>query len=440
MPKGTAVKLQPHEAEFVNLDNPKTMLEWVLPNFVALTAGETLPIVYNNRTYKIDVLEVEPGTAISLIDTNLNLDLAPPLTGGMGFGMGGGEKEVKPPSSPEKKDGHGVGGGTGVGGGGAGAVSGVVDAAGELKEGVDYKICDNCMHKISMNTYATHSAVCPRINWRCDRCGAVVQKAQREEHMREAHSPVTCEACGEVTESGKLAGHKESECKYRDSQCEFCELKMPYANKFEHEDKCGGITEPCPECKQRVRRRGKFTQHAQQPPTQLTTTHSYLDAVAHPSVCGTRSREHSFGYGDRHLGVPPSFGSGMRKSPSVFYCEKCSEVSISFDDLQVHMLTAHHDGETPQGQSAAEGGEKEGGGTTTTTTSTTTTTNGTDPVPMDTVILRKCAWSGCNKLEEEAKTFNICAGCRAIQRLVPSFKPLVCCVCTGLILFFFPSS
>lgn len=80
------------------------MLEWLLPNYVALTgklpianttdlcgcllshntatlAGQTLVLNFNQKEYHLTVLEVSPGRAISLIDTNINLDFAAPLSG-----------------------------------------------------------------------------------------------------------------------------------------------------------------------------------------------------------------------------------------------------------------------------------------------------------------------------------------------------------------------
>jgi hypothetical protein len=63
------------------------------------TAGETLVLTYNEKKYSLEILEVAPGRAVSLIDTNINLDFAPPLIG-----------EIKPlaattaPTEEEKKE------------------------------------------------------------------------------------------------------------------------------------------------------------------------------------------------------------------------------------------------------------------------------------------------------------------------------------------------
>lgn len=269
--KGTFVKLQPHDASFHNSrDNPKAMLEWVLPNYVALTAGEDLVITHNDVQHHLNVLEVQPGWAISLIDTTINLDFAPPLHGqvqnNLATTLDGGSATG---TTPSKTDGGSSTSGGGGGGGdgtanananattmtGPGAAAGTLDTS-NMQEGVDYKVCDNCLHKISMGAFAVHQARCARINWRCDKCGVVVPRGQKDEHIKEAHTPVQCPKCSEVVDSGELEKHQRDDCKNRIVVCEWCELSMPYVNLFQHQMKCGELTDECPDCKMRVRRRG----------------------------------------------------------------------------------------------------------------------------------------------------------------------------------------
>ncbi|EFN53275.1 hypothetical protein CHLNCDRAFT_136896 [Chlorella variabilis] len=79
LPKGTFVKLQPHSADFLDITNPRAVLETTLRNFSCLTVGDTIPINYNNRRYFIDIIEAKPSDAISVIETDCNVDFAPPL-------------------------------------------------------------------------------------------------------------------------------------------------------------------------------------------------------------------------------------------------------------------------------------------------------------------------------------------------------------------------
>lgn len=79
LPKGTFVKLQPHSKDFLDISNPRAVLETTLRNFSCLTVGDTIPINYNNRQYLIDIVEAKPAGAISVIETDCNVDFAPPL-------------------------------------------------------------------------------------------------------------------------------------------------------------------------------------------------------------------------------------------------------------------------------------------------------------------------------------------------------------------------
>ncbi|KAG7670190.1 hypothetical protein Ndes2526A_g06523 [Nannochloris sp. 'desiccata'] len=79
LPKGTFVKLQPHSKDFLDISNPRAVLETTLRNFSCLSVGDTIPINYNNRHYFIDIVEAKPAEAISVIETDCNVDFAPPL-------------------------------------------------------------------------------------------------------------------------------------------------------------------------------------------------------------------------------------------------------------------------------------------------------------------------------------------------------------------------
>lgn len=78
MRKGTYVKLQPQKAEFTELTNPRVVLEKALRNFSCLTQGDEIMIMHGDKEYYLGVVEVKPGNAISIIETDVNLDFAPP--------------------------------------------------------------------------------------------------------------------------------------------------------------------------------------------------------------------------------------------------------------------------------------------------------------------------------------------------------------------------
>ncbi|XP_068654393.1 uncharacterized protein [Aristolochia californica] len=79
LPKGTYVKLQPHTKDFLDISNPKAILETTLRNYSCLTTGDTIMVAYNNKKFYIDIVEAKPSSAISIIETDCEVDFAPPL-------------------------------------------------------------------------------------------------------------------------------------------------------------------------------------------------------------------------------------------------------------------------------------------------------------------------------------------------------------------------
>ncbi|KAL9277187.1 hypothetical protein ACSQ67_025266 [Phaseolus vulgaris] len=79
IPKGTYVKLQPHTKDFLKMANPKVILEFSLRDHFCLTTGDTIMIAYNNKQYYIDIVETKPSHAVSMIDTDCEVDFVKPL-------------------------------------------------------------------------------------------------------------------------------------------------------------------------------------------------------------------------------------------------------------------------------------------------------------------------------------------------------------------------
>lgn len=74
LPKGTFVKLQSLDPSFLELSNPKAILERHFGNYTTLTMDQTLVINYMNKTYEFKITQMEPTDAICIIDTDLKLD------------------------------------------------------------------------------------------------------------------------------------------------------------------------------------------------------------------------------------------------------------------------------------------------------------------------------------------------------------------------------
>ncbi|XP_076369361.1 ubiquitin fusion-degradation 1-like isoform X1 [Tachypleus tridentatus] len=79
LPVATFSKFQPQSEDFLDITNPKAVLENALRNFACLTAGDIIAIEYNNKIYELCVLETKPGSAVSIIECDMNVEFAAPV-------------------------------------------------------------------------------------------------------------------------------------------------------------------------------------------------------------------------------------------------------------------------------------------------------------------------------------------------------------------------
>lgn len=78
--KGTYIKIQPHTTSFINLSDPKALLEKVLSEkYPVMTEGHTIAIEYVNKVFHIDIVKTEPAHVIDILNVNLNVDFEQPL-------------------------------------------------------------------------------------------------------------------------------------------------------------------------------------------------------------------------------------------------------------------------------------------------------------------------------------------------------------------------
>eukprot|EP00002_Diphylleia_rotans_P003454 TRINITY_DN1235_c0_g2_i1.p1 TRINITY_DN1235_c0_g2~~TRINITY_DN1235_c0_g2_i1.p1 ORF type:complete len:253 (+),score=48.19 TRINITY_DN1235_c0_g2_i1:447-1205(+) len=76
--KGSFVKLQPTSSKFLDVSNPKVLLEVSFREFVALSEGSIITIPHGRNVYEMEILECKPDKAISLFQTDIQVDFAPP--------------------------------------------------------------------------------------------------------------------------------------------------------------------------------------------------------------------------------------------------------------------------------------------------------------------------------------------------------------------------
>ena len=72
--KGTYMKIQPHETAFIDLPDPKAILERELTNYACVFKGDTINIQYLDRDYAINIVECKPNDQLCVIEADINLE------------------------------------------------------------------------------------------------------------------------------------------------------------------------------------------------------------------------------------------------------------------------------------------------------------------------------------------------------------------------------
>ena len=79
LPKATFVKLQPQHVDFLEISNPRAILEFALRNFSCVTKGDVICVPYNDKNYYLELKEVQPQDAACIIETDCNVDFDAPV-------------------------------------------------------------------------------------------------------------------------------------------------------------------------------------------------------------------------------------------------------------------------------------------------------------------------------------------------------------------------
>uniref|UniRef100_A0A3P8ZS43 Ubiquitin recognition factor in ER-associated degradation protein 1 n=1 Tax=Esox lucius TaxID=8010 RepID=A0A3P8ZS43_ESOLU len=95
----TYSKFQPQSPDFLDITNPKAVLENALRNFACLTTGDVIAINYNEKIYELRVMETKPDKAVSIIECDMNVDFDAPL------GYKEPERRYKVPEEPTEEEG-----------------------------------------------------------------------------------------------------------------------------------------------------------------------------------------------------------------------------------------------------------------------------------------------------------------------------------------------
>lgn len=78
LPKGTYAKLQPEGIGFLDLPNHKAILETSLRQHATLSQSDILTVNYGELAYKLQVLELKPSSSVSVLETDIEVDIVGP--------------------------------------------------------------------------------------------------------------------------------------------------------------------------------------------------------------------------------------------------------------------------------------------------------------------------------------------------------------------------
>jgi len=79
LPLGKFVKVQPITSDFLKISDQRAVLETSLRDFSAFTVNDEIAIHYNNKEYRIRILEARPQNAVSIVEADIEVDFAPPV-------------------------------------------------------------------------------------------------------------------------------------------------------------------------------------------------------------------------------------------------------------------------------------------------------------------------------------------------------------------------
>ena len=78
--QGSYMKLRPHKTAFINLPDPKEILEKIMSSdYPVVTQGQTIELFHEGIKYPIDIVETKPAEVISIVNTDINIDFEQPL-------------------------------------------------------------------------------------------------------------------------------------------------------------------------------------------------------------------------------------------------------------------------------------------------------------------------------------------------------------------------
>jgi ubiquitin fusion degradation protein 1 len=78
LPSATYAKFKPMSTDFLQISNPRAMLEVELRKFACLTKNDIIAVEYNDQVLRFKVIEVKPSNAVTIIECDMNVEFDAP--------------------------------------------------------------------------------------------------------------------------------------------------------------------------------------------------------------------------------------------------------------------------------------------------------------------------------------------------------------------------
>ena len=75
----TFVKFRAQSCDFLEISNPRAVLEYTLRKYTCLTTGDVICLPYSGNKYYLEVTEVKPAGKASIVECNVNIDFDEPV-------------------------------------------------------------------------------------------------------------------------------------------------------------------------------------------------------------------------------------------------------------------------------------------------------------------------------------------------------------------------
>ena len=187
--------------------------------------------------------------------------------------------------------------------------------------------CSNCLKYVPKPTIYMHEAFCMRNNYRCEICNLVLPKNDKEKHIQENHSAVSCPDCGIEIVAAEMVNHIENYCAERKIRCEYCTLYFKEKDLLEHMTFCGARTEQCVHCSRYIMFQD-LNQHL--------ISNCEFPPINKPPPARDYAPAPPNNLFDSQESYDPDQNVNLRASSELYYCHTCQIPFEDFNGLMQH--------------------------------------------------------------------------------------------------------